>query len=216
MRGPRLLSPVSHGHPGAYALGPVLLVWPGVACDDAVAWPGPRTLLQGLWIVAALVVLAAALDMLRIRVLPRRGVGHGGERCSNLVDCVVSQFSRHDGDGEPRVVLAARHGPAGGAVGVRRAGSAHRLPLRGLAGGGLPFLAAVYGATVGRLRYRVITVEVPITDLPPHLDGLRIVHLSDIHIGAFMPRAAIRRAVDMSNAVQPIWPCSPAIDLERA
>ena len=29
---------------------------------DAVAWPGPRTLLQGLWIVAALVVLAAALD----------------------------------------------------------------------------------------------------------------------------------------------------------
>jgi hypothetical protein len=27
---------------------------------DAVAWPGPRTLLQGLWIVAALVVLAAA------------------------------------------------------------------------------------------------------------------------------------------------------------
>jgi hypothetical protein len=25
---------------------------------DAVAWPGPRTLLQGLWIVAALVVLA--------------------------------------------------------------------------------------------------------------------------------------------------------------
>ena len=69
--------------------------------------------------------------------------------------------------------------------------------------GGLPFLAAVYGATAGRLRYRVVTVEVPITDLPPQLDGLRIVHLSDIHIGAFMPRAAIRRAVDMSNAVQP-------------
>ena len=26
---------------------------------DAVVWPGPRALLQGLWIVAALVVLAA-------------------------------------------------------------------------------------------------------------------------------------------------------------
>src|SRR4030095_8574285 len=36
---------------------------------DAVAWPGPRTLLQGLWIVAA------ALDMLRVRVLPRRAFG---------------------------------------------------------------------------------------------------------------------------------------------
>ncbi|HEX2035747.1 MAG TPA: metallophosphoesterase [Chloroflexota bacterium] len=40
-------------------------------------------------------------------------------------------------------------------------------------------------------------------NLPPSLDGLRIVHLSDLHIGDFMPRAAIRRAVDLSNAVQP-------------
>jgi len=39
--------------------------------------------------------------------------------------------------------------------------------------------------------------------LPPGLDGLRIVHLSDIHIGDFMPRAALRRAVDLINAVQP-------------
>ena len=31
---------------------------------DAVAWRWPRALLQGLWIVAALVVLAAVLDML--------------------------------------------------------------------------------------------------------------------------------------------------------
>jgi predicted MPP superfamily phosphohydrolase len=69
--------------------------------------------------------------------------------------------------------------------------------------GGLPFLAAVYGATVGRLRYRLVLVEVPITDLPPPLVGLRIVHLSDLHIGDFMSRGAIRRAVDMINAVQP-------------
>jgi len=46
-------------------------------------------------------------------------------------------------------------------------------------------------------------VEVPITAFPPTLDGLRIVHLSDLHIGAFMPRAALRRAVDMINAVRP-------------
>jgi len=69
--------------------------------------------------------------------------------------------------------------------------------------GSLPFLAAVYGATAGRLRYRLVTVEVPITNLPPNLDGLRIVHVSDLHIGDFMPRTAIRRAVDMINAVQP-------------
>ena len=42
---------------------------------DTMAWPGLRALLQGLWIVAALVVLATALDMLRVRILPRRAFG---------------------------------------------------------------------------------------------------------------------------------------------
>ena len=51
---------------------------------DAVAWPGPRTLLQGLWIVAALVVLAAALDMLRVRGLPRRAFGPWGRAVVQL------------------------------------------------------------------------------------------------------------------------------------
>src|SRR2546426_7088730 len=51
---------------------------------DAVAWPGPRALLRGLWIVAALVVLAAALDMLRVRVLPRRAFGPWGRAVVRL------------------------------------------------------------------------------------------------------------------------------------
>jgi uncharacterized protein len=68
--------------------------------------------------------------------------------------------------------------------------------------GGLPLLATAYGATVGRWRYRVVTVDVSITELPLSLDGLRIVQLSDLHIGDFMPRAAVRKAVDMANALQ--------------
>src|SRR5207253_9080653 len=52
-------------------------------------------------------------------------------------------------------------------------------------------------------RGRVLPREVPLAHLPPGLDWLRIVHLSDIHIGDFMPRAALRRAVDLINAVQP-------------
>jgi predicted MPP superfamily phosphohydrolase len=63
-------------------------------------------------------------------------------------------------------------------------------------------LITAYGCTVGRLRYRVVNVDVPISALPPSLDGLRIVQLSDLHIGDFMPRAAIRRAVAMANSVQ--------------
>ena len=52
---------------------------------DAVAWPGLRVLVQGLWIVAALVVLATALDMLRVRILPRRVFGPWGRAIARLL-----------------------------------------------------------------------------------------------------------------------------------
>ena len=32
--------------------------------------------------------------------------------------------------------------------------------------GSLPLLVTAYGCTAGRLRYRIVTVDVPITDLP--------------------------------------------------
>jgi hypothetical protein len=135
---------------------------------DAVAWPGPRTLLQGLWIVAALVVLAVVLDMLRVRVLPAgvRAVGASGG--PTLVDCVVSQFF---------AMMAVESfawfsRPAMAALRVAqwaRVRPARHTVFRYVIwrAGGLPFLAAVYGGTVGQLRYRVITIEVPSTDLPP-------------------------------------------------
>ena len=51
---------------------------------DAVVWSGPRALLQVLWSVAALVVLAAALDLLRVRVLPHRAFGPWGRVIARL------------------------------------------------------------------------------------------------------------------------------------
>ena len=65
--------------------------------------------------------------------------------------------------------------------------------------GAVPFLGALYGFAVGRLRYRLERVEIPIGGLPAALDGLRIVQLSDIHAGAYMPREQLRRAVEMAN-----------------
>ena len=88
-------------------------------------------------------------------------------------------------------------------AGADQTGAARRLPLATYLAGGLPLLAAAYGATAGRRRYRVVTVDVPMANLPSHLDGLRLVHLSDLHIGDFMPRAAIRRAVDLANTLKP-------------
>src|SRR2546430_14795300 len=42
---------------------------------DAMAWPRARSLLRGLWMGAALVVLATVLDPMVGPVIPRRGVG---------------------------------------------------------------------------------------------------------------------------------------------
>jgi hypothetical protein len=69
--------------------------------------------------------------------------------------------------------------------------------------GGFPFLAATYGFAAGRLRYTIQRVDVPVANLPPELDGLRIAQLSDIHIGDYMPPHEIARAVDMANGLQP-------------
>jgi len=65
--------------------------------------------------------------------------------------------------------------------------------------GAVPFLGALYGFSAERLRYRVEKVDAPIPGLPAALDGLRVLQLSDIHIGGYMPREHVRRAVDMAN-----------------
>jgi predicted MPP superfamily phosphohydrolase len=69
--------------------------------------------------------------------------------------------------------------------------------------GGFPFLAATYGFAAGRLHYKIERVDVPVANLPPELDGLRIAQLSDIHIGDYMPPREIARAVAMANDLQP-------------
>jgi predicted MPP superfamily phosphohydrolase len=172
---------------------------------DAVAWPGPRALLQGLWTVAVLVVLATALDMLGGRVLPRRVLGpwgRAGARLWLIASCLgclaVAVIGGAEWLSQPvmavlPVAQQARVEP------VRRTAFRYVAYLAG----GLPLLAAVYGATAGRLRYRLVAVDVPLAHLPPGLDGLRIVHLSDLHIGHFVSRAAIRRAVNLANTAQP-------------
>jgi predicted MPP superfamily phosphohydrolase len=69
--------------------------------------------------------------------------------------------------------------------------------------GGFPFLAATYGFAAGRLRYTIEQIDVPVANLPPQLEGLRIAQLSDIHIGDYMPPREIARAVNMANSLRP-------------
>lgn len=72
----------------------------------------------------------------------------------------------------------------------------------GVIAGAVPFVSAAYGFVAERLQFSVREVEIPIANLPPALDGMRITQLSDIHIGSYMPTAQVRRAVGMANELK--------------
>ena len=72
----------------------------------------------------------------------------------------------------------------------------------GVIAGAVPFVSASYGFVAERLHFSVREIEIPIANLPPALDGMRITQLSDIHIGSYMPTAQVRRAVGMANELK--------------
>lgn len=67
------------------------------------------------------------------------------------------------------------------------------------AAGALPLAGALYGFAVERFDFEVFRVDVPIAGLPPGLDGLRILQLSDIHASNYMPIAEVGRIVDRAQ-----------------
>jgi uncharacterized protein len=171
---------------------------------DAIAWPGPRALWQSLWLLAVLIVLGAVLDLIVGPIILRRRLWPWGRALARLwliASCVGYLAVTAVGGIEwlSRAPMAALP-----AAPWARVEPARRTVFRYAAylAGSLPVLVTAYGCTAGRLRYRIVTVEVPLTEFPSSLDGLRIVQLSDLHIGDFMPRAAIRRAVALANTVQ--------------
>ena len=67
--------------------------------------------------------------------------------------------------------------------------------------GAAPFLGVMYGYAAERLRYQVCRIEIPMANLPPELDGMEIVQISDIHLSSYMSSESVRRVVDMANDV---------------
>jgi len=66
-----------------------------------------------------------------------------------------------------------------------------------------PFAALTYGALIGRLDFHVREVDVPIPGLPDDLDGLRLLHLSDIHLSPFLSESELARVIDAANGLRP-------------
>ncbi len=62
-----------------------------------------------------------------------------------------------------------------------------------------PFVAGAYGLFYGRLNLETTHQHVGLARLPKAFDGFRIVQLSDIHIGPFMPESEIRKYVQIAN-----------------
>lgn len=89
----------------------------------------------------------------------------------------------------PLIVLGA---PLYLALGVRRGGFVV-LSIAGLAG--------AYGVTVGRKLVRTRRREVVVPGLPASLDGYRILHLTDLHVGSWTDAEAAQRWVRRANAL---------------
>ena len=64
-------------------------------------------------------------------------------------------------------------------------------------------LPAPYGLLYGRLNLEQTTPVAKIPNLPKAFEGFRILQMSDIHIGPFMPQEQIRKFAEMANAIKP-------------
>ena len=66
-----------------------------------------------------------------------------------------------------------------------------------------PFVVTGFGGLIERTDFRVREVDLPVSNLPPDLQGLRILQLSDIHMGPFLTERDLARVIDESLNLRP-------------
>lgn len=78
------------------------------------------------------------------------------------------------------------------------------IPIFGLFSGFLPFFVIVYAIFRSLYRFKIHHVKIRLKDLPKSLDSMRIVQISDLHLGSFNFRYHIlERAVKLINNLDP-------------
>jgi len=78
------------------------------------------------------------------------------------------------------------------------------IPLIGLFSGFLPFFVILYGVFIAAYKFKVSHHSISFSNLPQSFHGLRIVQISDIHLGSFNYRyAKIEKAIEKINHLQP-------------
>lgn len=78
------------------------------------------------------------------------------------------------------------------------------VPLIGVLSGFLPFFVILYGIFRTLYRFKIHRIHIKFEDLPLSFYGLRVVHISDLHLGSFNSRYHIlERAVKLINHLKP-------------
>ena len=76
------------------------------------------------------------------------------------------------------------------------------LRTAGTAAVAAPFALVGFGAFIERTAFGVREVDIPIPDLHPDLEGLRLVQISDIHLSPFLSEREFARVVDAANGLR--------------
>jgi predicted MPP superfamily phosphohydrolase len=76
------------------------------------------------------------------------------------------------------------------------------LQRAGLVGAGVPFYVSLKGVPLS-YDLRVEEREIQVPAWPSSLDGFRVAHLSDIHVGGGMTRERLLRMAELTNSCQP-------------
>ena len=77
------------------------------------------------------------------------------------------------------------------------------LKKAGLAGGGIVFSSLIFGMLKWVYDFKIHRVHLQLPNLPTSLDGLRIVQISDIHLGSWASTDPLEEAVMRINSLQP-------------
>ncbi|WP_340112436.1 metallophosphoesterase [Maribellus mangrovi] len=68
----------------------------------------------------------------------------------------------------------------------------------------IPFASILYGVTKGKFKFRVMRERLSFNRLPESFKGLKIVQISDMHLGSFNKRyEPIEKAVELINEQEP-------------
>jgi hypothetical protein len=78
------------------------------------------------------------------------------------------------------------------------------IPLMGLFAGFLPFFVIAYAIFKAIYRFKIYRHTLEFEQLPPAFNELKIIHISDLHLGSFNYRYKImNRAINLINDMEP-------------